>query len=87
MLGEGGEHQLAHFTIFDRGTRFGVNDFGVEVILPDVQPVLGLHTFHRNARPHDFAEAVDIDGMHVEGLLDLKPHGVGPRLCAEDADL
>ena len=40
-----------------------------------------------DAGADDFGQAVDIDGMHVERLLDLAAHGVGPRLGAEDADL
>ena len=37
--------------------------------------------------PDHLGQAVDVDRMHVEGLLDLGAHRVGPRLGAEDADL
>ena len=57
------------------------------MILPDVQAILGLDAFLRDAWPHDFGQAVNVDGVHVEGLFDLLAHGVGPRLRAEDADL
>ena len=57
------------------------------MILPDVQPVLGLDAFIGDARPHHLGEAVDVDRVHVERLLDLGAHRVGPGLGAEDADL
>ena len=49
--------------------------------------VLGLDAFAGDARADHFREAVDVDRVHVEALLDLGPHRVGPRLGAEDADL
>ncbi len=44
---------------------------------------------HSHATPgtDDFGEAVDIDRVHVEALLDLGPHRVRPGFGAEDADL
>ena len=57
------------------------------MILPDVEPVLRLDALVSDARPHHLREAVDVDRVHVERLLDLGPHGVRPRLRPEDADL
>ena len=87
LLGERGEDQLAQLAIRQHRAGLGVDHLGVEVILPDVQPVLCLDAFVGNARPHDLGKAIDVDGVHVEGLLDLAPHGVGPGLGAEDPDL
>ena len=64
-----------------------IDDLRVEVVLPDVQPVLGLDTLVRHARAHHLGQPVDVDGVHVELLLHLASHVVGPRLGAEDADL
>ena len=57
------------------------------MILPDVQPILRLDAFIGDARPHHLGEAVDVDRVHVEFVLDLAPHRVRPGLGAEDADL
>ena len=87
LLGQRGENQLAPRAFGQRRAGIGIDDLGVEVILPDVQPVLGLHAFHRHARTDHLREAVDVDRMHVESRLDLLPHGIGPGFRAEDADL
>ena len=60
---------------------------GIEVVLPDVRAVLGLDALAGDARPDHLRQAVDVDGVHVERLLDLVAHGVGPRLGAEQAHL
>ena len=57
------------------------------MVLPDVQAVLRLDALVGDARPHHLRQAVDVDGVHGEGVLDLAAHGVRPRLGAEDADL
>ena len=57
------------------------------MILPDVQPVLGLHAFLRHAGADHFRQAVDVGRVHVEGVLDLGAHRIGPGLGAEDAEL
>ena len=56
------------------------------MILPDVQAVLGLQAFLRHARADHLGQAVDVGGVHREGVLDFGAHRVGPGLCAEDAD-
>jgi phenylacetate-CoA ligase len=50
------------------------------MILPDVQAVLGLHAFLRDAGTDHFRQAVDIGGVHVKGLLDLGAHYGAERL-------
>ena len=57
------------------------------MILPHVQAVLGLDAFVGDPRPHDFGEPIDIHRVHGEGILDLRAHGIGPRLGAENPDL
>ena len=57
------------------------------MILPDMQAVLGLDAFLRDAGADHFGQAVDIGGVHVERLLDLGAHRIGPGLGAEDAEL
>ena len=57
------------------------------MIFPDVEPVLGLDAFVGDAGAHHLGQAVDVDASHVERVLDLGAHGVGPGLGAEDADL
>ena len=64
----------------------GIDHLGIEVVLPDVQTVLGLDALLGDPRPHHLGQAVDVDRVHVETLLDLGAHRLGPRLGAEDAD-
>ena len=54
------------------------------MILPDVQAVLCLHAFHGHAGAHDLAQAIDVDGVHIKGLFNLLPHGVGPGFRAKN---
>jgi hypothetical protein len=87
LLGQRGEHQFALLAVGQHFAGLRVDDLGVEVIFPDVQAVLGFHALLRNAGANHFGQAVDIDGVHVESVLDFLAHGVGPRLGTEDADL
>ncbi|MGY4446225.1 hypothetical protein ACVWZR_000885 [Bradyrhizobium sp. i1.3.1] len=41
----------------------------------------------RNAWTDHLREAIDIGCIHIEGVLDLPAHRIGPGLGAEDADL
>ena len=87
LLGQRGEHQLALLAVGQHLAGLGIDHFGIEMILPDVQAVLGLHAFLRHAGADHLRQAVDIGRVHVEGLLDLGAHRVGPGLGAEDAEL
>ena len=84
FLGEGGEDKLPHFAVGQNLARDRVDHLGIEVVLPDVQAVLGLHTFIRDTRAHHFRQTVDIDSVHVERLFDLGTHGVGPGFGPEN---
>jgi hypothetical protein len=53
-----------------------IDHLGIEVIPPDMNPVLGLDAFARTPRPHDLRKAIDIDGVKIEGLCDV---GAGAR--------
>ena len=78
---------LAHLAVGQHLARLRIDNLGIEMVFPDMQAILGLDAFHRDAGADDFRQAVNIDGVHVEGLFDFLPHGVGPRLGAEHADL
>ncbi len=63
-----------------------VDHLGVEVVLPDVQAVLGLHALLRHARPDHLGQAVDVGGVEAGPGLHLGAHLVRPRFGAEDAE-
>ena len=84
LFGERGKDQLAHLAFGHQRACFWVDDLGIEMILPNVQPVFCLDTFHRDTRPHDLTQAIDVEGVHIEGLLDLLAHGIGPGFGAKD---
>ena len=63
-----------------------VDDLRVEVVLPDVQAVLGLHALLGHPGADHLGQAVDVHGVDGEPLLDLAPHLLGPRLGPEDPD-
>ena len=87
LFGERGKDQFARFAIGHGFQSFGVHDFGVEVIFPDVQPVFRFNAFIGHPRPHDFGKTININSMHIERLFDLGPHRVGPGFGPEDADI
>lgn len=82
LLGERGQHQLALLggLLAER-----VHDLRVDVVLPHVEPVLGLHALLGHTRAHHFRQPVDVDRVQVEPVLDLAAHLLRPRLGAEDA--
>ena len=51
-----------------------------------MQAALGLDALRRDAGADDLRQAVDVDGLDPEPLLDLAPHLLGPGLGAEEAD-
>ena len=55
FLGERREHELALFALRQHLAGFRIDDLGIEVVLPDREPVLGLDAFLRDARPDDLA--------------------------------
>src|SRR6185295_6674034 len=86
FLAEAREHELASLAVRQDLPAHGIDDLGIEVVLPDMKTVLAFHALVGDAWPHHFRQAVNVDGMHVAGLLDLLTHAVGPRLGPEDAD-
>jgi hypothetical protein len=76
---------FADFTVGQHLAGLRVDDLRVEMVFPDVRTVLGLDALARHAGAHDLRQAVDIDGIDAEPLLDFAPHFVGPRLGAEDS--
>ena len=87
LLGQRGEHQLALLAVGQHLHRHRVDHLGQEVVLPDVQPVLGLTRLLAHSGPHHLREPVDVDRPDPAALLDAAPHLVGPRLGPEDAHL
>ncbi len=87
LLAQRGEDELALLAVGQHLHRDRVDDLGQEVVLPDVQPVLGLAGLLADARAHHLRQPVDVDRPDAGPLLDRAPHLVGPRLRAEDADL
>ena len=65
----------------------GIDDLGVEVVLPDVEAVLAFDAFDRDARADGLGAAVYVDRLHVEAGLDLLAHRLGPWFGAVNADL
>ena len=83
FLGQCGEHQLAHLAVRQNLTGRRVDNFRIEMILPDMQPIFGLNTFVGDAGAQDFRQAIYIHRMHIEGSLDFLSHRVGPGLRPE----
>ncbi|NWG72776.1 MAG: AMP-binding protein, partial [Parvularculaceae bacterium] len=69
-----GDAQLSFLAVGQHAARLGIDDLGIEMILPQVQAVLGLHALVGDAGADHLGQAVDVDGVHVEGLLDLGAH-------------
>src|SRR5574343_1369809 len=87
FLGQRGEDQFALFAVGQYFAGFRVDDLRVEMVFPDHRAVLGLDAFAGDARAHHFGQAVDVDGIDTELLLDLVAHALAPRLGTEDANL
>ncbi|MPN32328.1 hypothetical protein SDC9_179806 [bioreactor metagenome] len=66
---------------------FGVDDLGIEMVFPDHRAVLGLDAFRGHARPHYLGQAIDVDGVQAELLLDLDAHALAPGFGAENPHL
>ena len=61
----------------------GIDDLGIKMVLPDVQPVLGLHALSRDPRAEHLRQSVHVDRVHPECRFDLLAHRIGPWLAAE----
>ena len=86
LLGDGGDDQFAFAVALDRFERCRVDDFRIEMVLEDVQAVLGF-ALAGDAGADDFGEAVDVIRLDAGTLLDFSAHLLGPWLGAEDAFL
>jgi hypothetical protein len=86
FLGQGSENKFALLAVGPRRAGVGIDHFGIEMILPDMQTVFALHAFLRDAGAHHLGQSIDIGGVHVEGCFDLAAHRIGPRLGAEDTE-
>src|SRR5277367_11783 len=82
------KNQFALFSIWQVFTAIWINYLNQKMIFPDVQAsALGgsLPTFHGNARTHDFAQSVNIQGLYAKLIFNLSAHCLGPRFSAEHA--
>src|SRR5690625_6219138 len=71
FTGQGGEDQLAFLSVSQWFFVDGVDDFGADVIFPDVATILAVHSFTSNPRPHELDQAVDIADFQVDALSDV----------------
>ncbi len=86
LLGDGGDDQFPRGAGREECAAIRVDDLGNEMVFPDMEPLLRLLALDGDAWPHDFGQAVDVNGRKVKLPLDLLAHGIGPGFSAEDAD-
>ena len=86
LLGQGSQNKLARFSIGQDFASFGIDDFGIKVILPKGQTVLGFDALLGNPRPNNLRQTIDIDRIDIESGLDILSHGLGPGLCPKNTD-
>ncbi len=80
LLGQRGEDQLAERAVRQHLAGHRVDDLRVEVVLPDVQAVLGLHALVGHAGAHHLGQPVDVDGVRCPGAA--RSRGACPRSTA-----
>ena len=86
-LGQGRDDQLAGLAHGQALAAIGVYGLEQEAVFPGVQAVARLDALAGDAGADDFRQAVDVDRLDPQALVDLGAQGVGPRLGAVDADL
>ena len=84
FFGQSGQHQLALFAVRQYLAADRIDDFGEEMVFIDVQAVLA-GAFAGHAGADDLAEAVDVERLDAESLLDLLPHSLRPGFGAKYA--
>src|SRR5262249_61695918 len=82
LLGEARQDEFSQLAFRQALAGLGVNDFGDEVILEDVEPLL-FSTFDRDAWADHLRQAVDIKRDNAKTRFDLLTHPLRPRLRAE----
>ena len=85
LLRQRREHQLADLSVGEHLAADRVDHLGIEMVLPDVQAVLGLDALLRDAGTHDLRESVDVDGVHVQCAASISAriasvHGSAPKM-------
>ena len=86
FLVERGEHQLALFALGKNLAGFGVDYFGIEMVLVYVHSGL-LFTFKSNTGAACLGQAVDVIGLNPEALFDAYSHFLSPGLGTENTRL
>ena len=85
LLGEAGEYQFPFLAIGQHLTGFRIDDFGVEVVLPDGRAVLGLQALLGHSGAHHLRQAIDVHRVDAQALFDFPAHGFGPGFRPENA--
>ena len=80
---ERGEHEFALFAVGKGLERFGVDDFGIVVVFPDVETATT--AVAGDARTRNLGESVDVVGDDARFPFDRLAHRIRPGFGAEDA--
>ena len=83
LFGERGEHELAHVAGGQNIQGVGIDNLGVEMVLPDMQPALRLVAFARHAGSDDLGETINVHRLDAQFRLDLPAHRLAPGLRAK----
>ena len=87
LFGDRGEHQLAFLAVRQILPGDRVDDLGDEMILENVEALLGLEAFYGHPRSDHFTEAVNVECIQMELAFDFLTHLLGPGLGAENPRL
>ena len=84
LFGQRGQNQFAVGSVGDGFEGFGIENFGIKMILVDVHPAF-LAALARNAGSDDLAEPVIVIGENIEFSRDFAVHFLGAGFGAEQS--
>src|SRR5690554_1420112 len=85
LLGNGRKNQLAQLPLGQNLQSLRINNLRNKMVFINVQTTL-VRTFKRNTRTNDLTQAININGLNLQTLLNLPPHILRPRFCPKNAD-
>src|SRR6185295_712644 len=85
-FGQRGEYEFAGCAFRKYCASARVDDFRIEMVFPDGEPIARLNTFCCNARTDDFRQAIQVQCHDPEAALEFGLHAFGPRFRAKNAD-